>query len=169
MAPPATKRRKLSHSSVDSDSDNDSFASFSSEDHPNGQAESNDAPEDSGEEVVEGLEDDSEDNGLKGAGEELGLDEELSEEESISNGSKAFKSKAVPRKMGNGNGTAYNGEVFKSNLFKLQVDELLEQVRPIQTRKNDTIESAVRTLKTIIEEIPARKPVSVCWTHHAVY
>ncbi|KAE9975391.1 hypothetical protein BLS_002620 [Venturia inaequalis] len=161
MAPPATKRRKLSHSSAESDSDNDSFASFSSEDQPNGRPESNDAPEDSGEEEIVGLEDDSEDNGIEGAGEEMELDEGFSEEENALGKPKASKTKAAPRKMGDANGTAYNGEAFKSNLFKLQVDELLDQVRPVYTRKNDSIESAVRTLKTIIEQIPARKPVSV--------
>lgn len=167
MAPPATKRRKLSHSSAESDSDNDSFASFPSEDQPNGQSESNDAPEDSGHEEIEGSEDDNEDGGLEDAGEgDMDVDDESSEEEDASDKPKLSKSKAAPRKTGNGNGTTYNGEVFKSNLFKLQVDELLDQVRPAHTRKNDSVESAVRTLKTIIEEIPARKPASVCWKHH---
>ncbi|TID14231.1 Nrap protein [Venturia nashicola] len=157
MSPPATKRRKLSHSSSDSDSDNDSFASFSSEDPPNGQPKSNDAP---GEEM-EALEADGDDNGSGNSGEEMDTQAELSVDKTASHEQRVSKSKAAPRKMGDGNGTAYNAEVFKSNLFKLQVDELLEQVRPVHTRKNDSIESAVRTLKTIIEEIPARKPASV--------
>lgn len=162
MAPPAPKRRKLSHSSQESDGDNDSFASFPSADQPNGQPNSNDAPEDSGHEELEGLDDESEDNGSEDAGEEMEPDGKSIEGEKASDKPKTSKIKAAPRKMGDGNGTAYNGEVFKSNLFKLQVDELLDQVRPVHTRKDDSIESAVRTLKTIIEEIPARTPASVC-------
>ncbi|QDS71339.1 hypothetical protein FKW77_002204 [Venturia effusa] len=161
MAAPASKRRKLSHSSEDSHSDSASFASFSSEDRSNGQFNSHDAPEDSVREEVEGLDDGNELIGSGNAGEEMEADGESSEEEKIADKSKTTKGKAATRKAGQGNGTAYNGEIFKSNLFKLQVDELLDQTRPAHIRKNDSIESAVRTLKTIIEEIPARKPASM--------
>jgi U3 small nucleolar RNA-associated protein 22 len=150
MAPPATKRRKLSHSSDDSADDNESFASFSSDDLPDGDTQSNEPPSDSGE-----------DNGSEPGGEEMDVLVESTEEEKASDKSIVTKKRVAPRKMGDSNGTIYNGEVFRSNLFKLQVDELLDQVRPGHTRKNDSIESAVRTLKTIIEEIPARKPTSV--------
>jgi U3 small nucleolar RNA-associated protein 22 len=47
-------------------------------------------------------------------------------------------------------------------MFKLQVDELLQQVKPKYGRKEAPAENAMRTLKFIIEQIPSREPVSVC-------
>ena len=58
-------------------------------------------------------------------------------------------------------GTAYVGEVFKSNIFKLQVDELLQQVRPKYNQHVSTIERIFRTLKHVIETIPRREPLSI--------
>lgn len=54
-------------------------------------------------------------------------------------------------------GSAYAGEVYKSNVFKLQVDELLEQVRPQHKQNALPIERTLRTLKSIIEDIPTRE------------
>lgn len=161
MASPATKRRKLSHSSEDSANDNDSFASFSSDDPSNGDSESNEVPWDSGDMELEGLDNEDEDNGSECAGEQMHVEGESSEEEKAPNKPIVTETRTAPRKVGDLNGTIYNGEVFKSNLFKLQVEELLNQVRPGHTKKNDSVESAVRTLKTIIENIPARKPTPV--------
>jgi U3 small nucleolar RNA-associated protein 22 len=56
----------------------------------------------------------------------------------------------------------YTAEVYKSNMFKLQVDELLQQVKPRYGKKEAPAENAMRTLKTIIEQIPGREPLSVC-------
>jgi U3 small nucleolar RNA-associated protein 22 len=56
----------------------------------------------------------------------------------------------------------YTAEVYKSNMFKLQVDELLQQVKPRYGKKEAPAENAMRTLKIIIEQIPSREPVSVC-------
>lgn len=53
------------------------------------------------------------------------------------------------------------GEVYKSNLFKLQVDELLQRVRPRHGKKEAHAEDALRTLKGIIERIPDREPQGV--------
>ncbi|OCL08708.1 Nrap protein, partial [Glonium stellatum] len=55
----------------------------------------------------------------------------------------------------------YTAEVYKSNMFKLQVDELLEQVRPKYGKKEAPAENAMRTLKAIIEQIPSREPLPV--------
>jgi U3 small nucleolar RNA-associated protein 22 len=159
MAPPATKRRKLSHVSDESADDSDSFASFSSDEPPNRKLQSNEQDIQLADEDIE-----SEDNGSEleeEKEEEMDVDGESSEEEEVVEKPAVTKAKATPRKAGDSNDTIYNGDVFKSNLFKLQVDELLDQVRPGHTRKNDSIENAVRTLKTIIEDIPARKPSSV--------
>jgi U3 small nucleolar RNA-associated protein 22 len=58
----------------------------------------------------------------------------------------------------------YTAESFKSNLFRLQVDELLEQVRLKYGKKAALAEGAMRTLKNIIEQIPRRDalPVRSC-------
>jgi U3 small nucleolar RNA-associated protein 22 len=58
-------------------------------------------------------------------------------------------------------GGAYAGEIYKSNIFKLQVDELLSQVKPNFSRIESSIASLLRTVKNIIEAIPDREPVSV--------
>jgi U3 small nucleolar RNA-associated protein 22 len=55
----------------------------------------------------------------------------------------------------------YTSETFKSNIFKLQVDDLLDQVRLRYGKKEAPSENAMRTLKTIVEQIPARDPSSV--------
>jgi U3 small nucleolar RNA-associated protein 22 len=47
-------------------------------------------------------------------------------------------------------------------MFKLQVDELLDQVKLKYGKKETPAENAMRTLKTIIEQIPDRDPLSVC-------
>ncbi|KAF2800805.1 Nrap protein [Melanomma pulvis-pyrius CBS 109.77] len=55
----------------------------------------------------------------------------------------------------------YTAEVYKSNMFKLQVDELLQQVKPRYGKKEAPAENAMRTLKGIIEQLPGRAPVSI--------
>ncbi|KAF2199765.1 Nrap protein [Delitschia confertaspora ATCC 74209] len=55
----------------------------------------------------------------------------------------------------------YTAEVYKSNMFKLQLDELLEQVKPKYGKKEASAERAMRTLKTLIEQIPSRGPLSI--------
>ncbi|KAF2707452.1 Nrap protein [Pleomassaria siparia CBS 279.74] len=55
----------------------------------------------------------------------------------------------------------YTAEVYKSNMFKLQVDELLQQVKPRYGKKEAPAENAMRTLKSIIEQIPSRAAISI--------
>jgi U3 small nucleolar RNA-associated protein 22 len=55
----------------------------------------------------------------------------------------------------------YTSEVYKSNVFKLQVDELLPQVKFKYGKKVTSVENAMRSLKTIIEQIPSRDPRAV--------
>jgi U3 small nucleolar RNA-associated protein 22 len=57
---------------------------------------------------------------------------------------------------------AFAGEVYKSNMFKIQVDELLEQVRPNFSRVEQNISSQLRRVKDAIEAIPDREPITVC-------
>ncbi|KAF2277561.1 pre-rRNA processing protein Utp22 [Westerdykella ornata] len=55
----------------------------------------------------------------------------------------------------------YTSEVFKSNIFKLQVDELLDQVRFKYGKKTALVETAMRKIKTIIEQLPSREPLPI--------
>ncbi|KAK3060015.1 hypothetical protein LTS18_009531, partial [Coniosporium uncinatum] len=63
--------------------------------------------------------------------------------------------------ISNSQGANYTGEAFKSNMFKLQMDDLLEQSRVKYGKKEKPAEVALRTLKTILEDIPRREPTSV--------
>jgi len=56
---------------------------------------------------------------------------------------------------------AYTSETYRSSMFKLQVDELLGQVRLKYGSKEAPVEKALRSLKQIIEEIPAQEPLPV--------
>lgn len=55
----------------------------------------------------------------------------------------------------------YTGEIYKSNLFKLQVDQLLKQAKPKYGAIEKNVGSALTTLKAIIEGIPSREPMTV--------
>lgn len=177
MAPPAIKRRKLEHSDSETDSDG-SFADF---DATNGVMESDGSD-------AEGAQDESDDVSMDGAhemddndeddndGDEDG-DEDMSEDADEDH--KANKSVQENKKQtADGKATSaaklpskrpalslqdgvYTAESFKSNMFKLQVDELLDQVKLKYGKKEAPAENAMRTLKTIIEQIPSRDPLPV--------
>ncbi|KAF8866077.1 pre-rRNA processing protein-like protein Utp22 [Acephala macrosclerotiorum] len=55
----------------------------------------------------------------------------------------------------------YAGGSYKSNLFKLQVDELLAEVQPNYEKRLSGVNEALRKLKTLLEGIEDREPVSV--------
>ncbi|KJX94279.1 pre-rrna processing protein utp22 [Zymoseptoria brevis] len=57
--------------------------------------------------------------------------------------------------------SAYTSGTFKSNVFKLQLDELLGQTRPKHGKKEKLAETALRQLKQTIEQIPPRGPFTV--------
>jgi U3 small nucleolar RNA-associated protein 22 len=165
MAPPATKRRKLEHSDSEGDSEG-SFAGFD---------ETNDAASDASIGAEEdGL--DGSDASMNGAEDfedlEDGRDQEEndSEDEAVEEERKPVSSvkattlpKPAKRSAASLQDGVYTAESFKSNLFKLQVDELLEQVRLRYGKKEAPAENAMRTLKSIIEQIPGRDalPVSI--------
>jgi U3 small nucleolar RNA-associated protein 22 len=150
MREPAAKRRKISPSE-DEESEH-SFAEFDEE-------ANNDAAEE-------------EDAEMSGDGEDEVMGDGSSEEEDDDDGeSEAKRAAAVstetkptpktqPDRRANGttNGTAaaFTGEVYKSNVFKLQVDDLLQGVHPKYTTKDKAIGEVLRKLKNIIEAIPAR-------------
>ena len=55
----------------------------------------------------------------------------------------------------------YNGHLSKSELLKLQVTELLEQVRLPAPRSDNEIDTTLRSLKKVIESIPGKTAISV--------
>jgi U3 small nucleolar RNA-associated protein 22 len=54
------------------------------------------------------------------------------------------------------------GEVYRSNMFKLQVDELLSQLKPNLNHLENSVNAALHNLKSIIEAIPEKEPATVC-------
>ena len=177
MTPPAAKRRKLSHS----DSSEEDAASFSDSDLSaiNGVEDFDDASSDEVDDSMEDVEDveggqsmDSED------GEDVLTEDDASESEEEEHiNTQPTKLSQVKREQKTSKRRdeipqdgVYTAEVYKSNMFKLQVDELLEQVRPKYGKKEAPAENAMRTLKAIIEQIPSREPLSVrsrtCSTIH---
>ncbi|KAF1988268.1 pre-rRNA processing protein Utp22 [Aulographum hederae CBS 113979] len=60
-----------------------------------------------------------------------------------------------------GSGDIYTGEMFKSNVFKLQMDELLEDCAFKHGKREKEAEGVLHTLKSIIEKIPDREPLSI--------
>lgn len=55
----------------------------------------------------------------------------------------------------------YAGGLYKSSMFKLQVDELLNEVRPNYEKRAAGIKSALHQLKNAIEGIEDREPLPV--------
>ena len=50
-------------------------------------------------------------------------------------------------------------------MFKLQMDDLLQQVRVKYGKKEASAENAMRVLKGIIEQLPSREPLPVRIAH----
>ncbi|OCK86202.1 Nrap protein [Lepidopterella palustris CBS 459.81] len=161
MAPSVTKRRKLSHT----DNGDEDDAPFS--ERFGGSPNDTDLSADDSTEVEDAVESDG---SMASEDEEAALAKEEAHEggrgkESIVN----QKIRSQARRDPNTNKRradipldgVYTAEIFKSNMFKLQVDELLEQVRPEYGQKQAPAENAMRSLKAIIERIPSRDPLSV--------
>lgn len=55
----------------------------------------------------------------------------------------------------------YRGNLSKSELLRLQVDELLEQVRLPDRKSDNEIDTTLRSLKKLIENISGRSTLSV--------
>tara|TARA_R110002003_G_scaffold198_10_gene15473 strand:- start:189 stop:728 length:540 start_codon:yes stop_codon:yes gene_type:complete len=165
MAPPATKRRKLEHSDSEEGSEG-SFAGFDKvEDAASDGSEIAEEDGVDGSDVsMNGTDDLDDDNGLSEDNEEDVCEDEDAEEEQR-RPAPAVKATSVPkpfkRPAASLQDGVYTSETFKSNIFKLQVDDLLDQVRLRFGKKEAPAENAMRTLKTIIEQIPARDPLSV--------
>lgn len=67
-----------------------------------------------------------------------------------------------PRNEARNPSTSLSNSAYNSNMFQLQIDELLSKVRPDYGRRMVRAENALRKLKKIIERIPYRAPKPVC-------
>ncbi|KXT08305.1 hypothetical protein AC579_1789 [Pseudocercospora musae] len=161
MPPPASKRRKTVHVSSGDEDDDASFASFS--DHAGGGAEEGVNGADSAEdEEMEDLEEsegrsDSEasDNGThEGERERAIATSNTTPTTTITTSDTRRK----PDRASQAGASAYANGSYKSNVFKLQVDELLTQIRPRQGQREGNAEAALHKFKKTIEQIPQRGP-----------
>ncbi|EKG10699.1 Nrap protein [Macrophomina phaseolina MS6] len=176
MAPPAVKRRKLSHDSDEDSSEGTIDPRFATNDAVSSDDDEQGDVSAAADINMDGLSQDdeqneestSEEDGEEGNGDsKAGKEDAAVEGPSKSSKKTPQKSKKEPRNgplrdrdMAELTG-AYTGEVYKSNMFKLQVDELLNQIKPKHGKKEVAAEKALRELKTIIEKIPAREPASI--------
>ncbi|EOD48163.1 putative pre-rrna processing protein utp22 protein [Neofusicoccum parvum UCRNP2] len=171
MAPPAVKRRKLSHDSDEDSSDGAADSRLAAADDV--PSDDDDQSDVSGADVdMDGASQDESGDEEEGHEVDDGDSESGGEDATRKAQSKAPKKAAQkaqkdPRKgslrdrdMAELTG-AYTGEVYKSNMFKLQVDGLLDQIRPRHGKNEAAAEKALRELKAIIEKIPAREPATI--------
>lgn len=179
MAPPAIKRRKLEHSDSEAESEG-SFADFdetnsgahsNGSDAEDGHDESDDLSMDGAQEMEDGDNDDNEDKNMSEDEEEsYEAEESVQETKKQATTAKATSAPKPPKRTAPSlQDGVYTADSFKSNIFKLQVDELLEQVKLKYGKKEAPAENAMRTLKTIIEQIPSRGPLPVShdrYMHH---
>ena len=170
MAPPASKRRKLEHSS-DNEDDDGSFTSFGAFEHEeNGTAEDmqqggmsveEDEMDDvDGAAMSEDDEEDTEEDGEETV-EEINVRDKAGTSKTSSRANPATAKDSGTLRKRLGDERAFTSGSFKSNTFKLQVDELLEQVRPRRGKREAAAEDSLHKLKTTIEQIPARSPLPV--------
>ncbi|KAM3422165.1 U3 small nucleolar RNA-associated protein 22 [Cercospora zeina] len=170
MAPPALKRRKVEH--VSSSEESDDAASFASFGEDGQDAEKQDSEADSSSSHDESL------DAVEGAEDHEDEDDEDDEDEYMTDGDDEARQSAVPTSSATTSkpsntardarrksdskaqvgATAFASGTFKSNVFKLQVDELLGQIRPRHGQREAAAEAALHKLKKTIEQIPSRGP-----------
>lgn len=154
MAQRAVKKRKTEHVSSSDEEDKASFASFSDDGSEDGMSgmEAEDGG-DGSEEEEEEEDDEGEDEG------------EHSKEQTtaVKSAKKETEKKKKATVMSTPNAaqiasSAYAGSTFKNNVFKLQVDQMLDNIRPKHGKREKAAESALHAVKQSIEQIPANGP-----------
>lgn len=87
------------------------------------------------------------------------------DEESSSDDGDAIQSKPkhppAKRRHDDQDSALYAGGLYKSSMFKLQIDELLNEVRPNYEKRAAGIKSALHQLKNVIEGIEDREPLPI--------
>lgn len=168
MAPPANKRRKTEHVSSDEEGSEASFASFGEDGEAGGLEDADEMNGDgSAEEMDVDADDQSDEDDVEGEeGSEVEDDAHAGAAAPKSTKAKSTRQdnvKQPPKSSRNAQlgASAYAQGTFKSNVFKLQVDELLSQIRPKHGKREAAAEAALHSLKKSIEQIPARGPFLV--------
>jgi len=96
--------------------------------------------------------------------------ESYAEESSAASDISADEDATVPKKRSHlktnrthedADNAIYAGDLFKSSIFKLQVDEMLSEVKPNYEQRLNGVNDALKKLKGHIESIEGRGPVSV--------
>lgn len=88
--------------------------------------------------------------------------DDSSSEESTSNAPAATQKRPRPAQSHNADDSAlYSGGVYKSSMFKLQVDELLAEVQPNYEKRLGGVDQALHRLNSLIEGIQGREMLPV--------
>jgi len=94
------------------------------------------------------------------SGEESG---DSSEEESTHDAPAIKQKRPRPRQSQDVDESAlYSGGLYKSSIFKLQVDEMLAEVRPNYEKRLAGVDQALHRLNSLIEGIEGREFLPVC-------
>ncbi|KAL1303251.1 hypothetical protein AAFC00_006665 [Neodothiora populina] len=171
MAVPASKRRKLSHSPSEqgsSDGDEPSLRELNQDGEEQDMTFEDESVEDDyPSEEMDGDEDedvdeDTDETDKQPADRKSAKASSKKQQQQQQQQQQAAK-KNNPKRAGmlEASAAAYTGGTFKSNMFKLQVDEMLAQIRPRHGKRETSAEEALHKLKKAIELIPAREAQSV--------
>lgn len=177
MAAHANKRRKVDHVSSE-DEDAASFASFGDDDRPDRPFEDEDLDELDG--GNDGVDEGSAENGESEEQEEDEEEQEVAighetksgdsrrggdrEQQRWPSNDIPGKTKPITTTSTSGRfvrSTSYATATFKSSLFKLQVDELLEQIRPKHGKREAQAEAALHQIKRAIEGVEGKPALPV--------
>ena len=74
---------------------------------------------------------------------------------------KSSKRRKLDHAQDGDNDAIYAGGLYKSNMFKLQVDEMLAEVQPNYEKRASVIDDTLRKLKGLIEGLEPCEPLSV--------
>lgn len=159
MGAPAMKRRKLEHASSASEDDDASFGGFSEEGGEDGPtaADLGVEREDGGAEEEMIVEDGGSPRSDSDGSEAGDKPAKAKSRDKANNHNQSIKTKST---IHDGSSAYLNG-TFKSSIFKLQVDELLGQIRPKHGKRERDVESALHTLKGFIDELHPKGPLTV--------
>ncbi|KAK5105823.1 hypothetical protein LTR62_002126 [Meristemomyces frigidus] len=185
MAPRAMKRLKVEHTSSDHEEDDASYASFGGDEHDAPETEGHSTVG----HVIDGgwgEKKDELDIGDANDGVEYRMEEEQDEDEDEDedddadedsvgidqlqpkSASSPSRSKMIQKDRKNArhpplstSGSVNTSGSLKSNLFKLQIEELLSQIRQRRGKKEEDAEKALRALKTTIDATAPVAPLSI--------
>jgi U3 small nucleolar RNA-associated protein 22 len=162
MAVTGNKRRKIDH--VSSGAEEDDAASFASLSESGNAEDGEEVDDNEDQEMQDGS--DGEDGDVDG---EVPATKETKTTTASVKPTKQQLAATIGRQTGRDSAkdalasgaSAFTSGTFKSNIFKMQVDELLEQLKPRHGKREKKAEEALHTLKKTIEQIPARAPQEI--------